>query len=89
MTCYLPSYRMEVHGYSEEQVKYYMDIINGITNAGKKDNAAPLFDWGKYVERDGRLIMPVSVQAHHSFVDGLHVGRFVERLQKFVREYGV
>ena len=59
------------------------------TNAGKKDNATPLFDWGKYVERDGRLIMPVSVQAHHSFVDGLHIGRFVERLQKFVREYGV
>lgn len=59
------------------------------TNAGKKDNATPLFDWGKYVERDGRFIMPVSVQAHHSFVDGLHIGRFVERLQKFVREYGV
>lgn len=59
------------------------------TNAGKKDNATPLFDWGKYVERDGRLIMPVSVQAHHSFVDGLHIGRFVERLQKFVEEYEV
>ncbi|MBD5483303.1 MAG: chloramphenicol acetyltransferase [Lachnospiraceae bacterium] len=59
------------------------------TNAGKKDNATPLFDWGKYVERDGRLIMPVSVQAHHSFVDGLHIGRFAERLQKFVEEYGV
>lgn len=56
------------------------------TNSGKKDNATPLFDWGKYFERDGRLLMPVSVQAHHSFVDGLHVGRFVERLQKFVRE---
>ncbi|MDE5820491.1 MAG: chloramphenicol acetyltransferase [Lachnospiraceae bacterium] len=59
------------------------------TNAGKKDNATPLFDWGKYVERDGRLIMPVSVQAHHSFVDGLHIGRFVERLQRFVKEYEV
>lgn len=59
------------------------------TNSGKKDNATPLFDWGKYFERDGRLLMPVSVQAHHSFVDGLHVGRFVERLQQFVREYGV
>ena len=57
------------------------------TNSGKKDNATPLFDWGKFFERDGRLLIPVSVQAHHSFVDGLHVGRFAERLQKFFDEY--
>lgn len=57
------------------------------TNAGKKDNATPLFDWGKYFERDGRIIMPVSVQAHHSFVDGLHIGRFTDRLQGFMNEY--
>lgn len=40
------------------------------TNSGKKDNATPLFDWGKYHDRDGKIYMPVSVQAHHSFVDG-------------------
>lgn len=57
------------------------------TNSGKKDNATPLFDWGKFFERDGRLLIPVSVQAHHSFVDGLHVGRFAERLQKYFDEY--
>lgn len=52
------------------------------TNSGKKDNATPLFDWGKYYEKDGRLLMPVSVQAHHSFVDGIHIGQFAEELQK-------
>ena len=51
------------------------------TNAGRRDNATPLFDWGKFVEKEGRLMMPVSVQAHHSFVDGLHIGQFVEQLQ--------
>ncbi len=54
------------------------------TISGQKDNATPLFDWGKYVERDGKIIMPLSVQAHHSFVDGIHVGRFYEALQKFL-----
>jgi chloramphenicol O-acetyltransferase type A len=54
------------------------------TNSGKKDNATPLFDWGKYFERDGKTILPFSVQAHHSFVDGLHVGRLVESLQRFL-----
>ncbi len=56
------------------------------TNSGKRENATPLFDWGKYVEKDGRIVMPVSVQAHHSFVDGLHIGRFANRLQEFMEE---
>lgn len=53
------------------------------TNSGKKDNGTPLFDWGKYHEKDGRLLIPVSIQAHHSFVDGIHIGRFVEKLQNY------
>lgn len=57
------------------------------TNSGKKDNATPLFDWGKYFEKDGRIIMPVSVQAHHSFVDGLHIGKFADKLQRFMNEF--
>ena len=56
------------------------------TNSGKKDNATPLFDWGKYYEKDGKVIIPISVQAHHSFVDGLHIGQFAEQLQKFLNE---
>lgn len=56
------------------------------TNQGKKDCSTPLFDWGKFSEHDGRTVMPVSVQAHHSFVDGLHVARFAERLQAFFDE---
>ncbi|MCI9398118.1 MAG: hypothetical protein HFI55_14640 [Lachnospiraceae bacterium] len=42
------------------------------TNSEKKDNATPLFDWEKYYEKDGKIVMPVSVQAHHSFVDGMN-----------------
>lgn len=56
------------------------------TNSGKKDNATPLFDWGKYYEKDGKIIMPVSVQAHHSFVDGIHIGRFAEKLQDYLNK---
>lgn len=57
------------------------------TNSGKKDNATPLFDWGKYFERDGKIVLPFSVQAHHSFVDGLHIGKLADLLQKFLNEY--
>jgi len=54
------------------------------TNSGKKDNATPLFDWGKYYLKDGRYFMPLSVQAHHSFADGLHVGKFAEKIQEYL-----
>lgn len=56
------------------------------TNSGKKDNATPLFDWGKYYEKDGRLVMPLSVQADHSFVDGIHIGKFADLLQEYMNE---
>ena len=29
--------------------------------------------------------MPVSIQAHHSFVDGIHVGKLVARLQEYMK----
>lgn len=57
------------------------------TNSGKKENATPLFDWGKYHEKDGRIIMPLSVQAHHSFVDGIHIAKFENTLQKYLNNF--
>ena len=60
----------------------YMHISH--TNSGKKDNATPLFDWGKFRVADKKLLMPLSVQVHHSFVDGLHIGKFVDILQKYL-----
>jgi chloramphenicol O-acetyltransferase type A len=46
-----------------------------------KDDAVPRLAWGRYFEENGRLLLPFSVQAHHSFVDGLHMGRYINRLQ--------
>ncbi len=54
------------------------------TNSGKKENATPLFDWGKYFEREGKMILPFSVQVHHSFVDGIHIGKLVDSLQNYL-----
>lgn len=54
------------------------------TDSGKKDNATPLFDWGKFYEKDRRILLPFSVQVHHSFVDGIHIGRLAERLQGYL-----
>ena len=60
----------------------YLHISHTIS--GKKDAATPLFDWGKFYEKDGRKYMPLSIQGHHSFVDGLHVGRLAEKIQNYL-----
>lgn len=57
------------------------------TNSGKKDNATPLFDWGKFFERDGKWILPFSVQVHHSFVDGIHIGKLADSLQNYLNRF--
>ena len=56
------------------------------TNSGKKDNATPLFDWGKFYEKNGKIVIPISVQVHHSFVDGIHIARFADLLQACLNE---
>lgn len=57
------------------------------TESGKKDNATPLFDWGKFYEKDGKIYMPFSVQVHHSFVDGVHIGKLAEKLQCYLDSF--
>lgn len=57
------------------------------TNSGNKDNATPLFDWGKYFERNGKTILPFSVQVHHSFVDGIHIAKFLELLCQYLDNF--
>lgn len=54
------------------------------TDSGAKDKANPMFYWGKFQEKDGKLMMPFSVQAHHSFVDGIHMGRLFNHIQQYL-----
>lgn len=46
----------------------------------------PIFTMGKYVEAEGRTLMPLAIQVHHAACDGLHVGRFVEAVQVLVAD---
>ena len=44
-------------------------------------DSVPRLAWGKFFEDGEGLKMGLGVQAHHGVVDGLHVGRFYERVQ--------
>ncbi|MGE5397593.1 MAG: CatA-like O-acetyltransferase [Chitinophagales bacterium] len=56
------------------------------TDFGKPDKAQPIFDWGKYYKKEDKYMMPFSVQVHHAFVDGIHIGKLAEKLQRYLDE---
>lgn len=60
--------------------------LTGLTNERDMDpaDAIPRLAWGKYVLRDGRRELGYSVEVNHRFIDGLHIGRFAERLQALI-----
>ena len=42
----------------------------------------PSVEAGKITEKNGKLLMPLSITCHHAATDGYHVHRFLEWLQK-------
>ena len=42
----------------------------------------PILTFGKMFKENGRLMMPLGVNAHHALMDGMHVAQFVESFQK-------
>lgn len=48
------------------------------------EDSVPRFAWGKYFQQGECLMMPLSVQGHHALMDGLHIGRYYQRLQGYL-----
>ena len=84
--------RVKTEPYIEEKIQddsmLFMSSIPWVSFTGfmhplrlNPVDSVPRFAWGKYREHDGMVLMPLSVQAHHAVVDGLHVGRYYEQIQ--------
>jgi chloramphenicol O-acetyltransferase type A len=43
-------------------------------------DSIPRFAWGKFFEEGDRVKIPLSVQGHHALMDGLHIGRYYDRV---------
>ena len=48
---------------------------------GLKDYFFPSVEAGKFVHRDGRCFLPLSLTCHHAATDGYHLAQFLEQLQ--------
>ncbi len=53
-----------------------------------KDDSVPRLAWGKHYTEGSQVLLPFSVQAHHSFVDGIHMGRYIDYLQDYLNRPG-
>lgn len=53
-----------------------------INVANMQNFFAPMFTLGKYYTQDGKVLLPLAVQVHHSVCDGFHVARLINELQE-------
>ena len=53
-----------------------------INVANMQNFFAPMFTLGKYYNQDGKILLPLAVQVHHSVCDGFHVARLINELQE-------
>src|SRR5437773_1269791 len=51
-----------------------------------RGDSIPRIVFGKFAKDNERLMMPISVEVHHALMDGLHVGRFLGRLEEALSE---
>lgn len=51
---------------------------------GERNDSVPRFAWGRCHEVGERHVMPLNVQLHHALADGIHAGRFYERVGHYL-----
>ncbi|HEY5884648.1 MAG TPA: CatA-like O-acetyltransferase [Pyrinomonadaceae bacterium] len=52
-------------------------------NLGREESI-PKIAFGKFIKENERVLVPFSVEVHHALMDGLHVGRYVTRVQELL-----
>ena len=51
------------------------------------DESTPRITWGKYEEdSSGKVLLPVTLLAHHALVDGIHLAQFYNNLEQTIQE---
>jgi chloramphenicol O-acetyltransferase type A len=61
--------------------------FTSVTNPmpGNPADSIPRIIYGKHFKRDGKILMPFSVQVNHALMDGVHVSKFYFRLADFLK----
>jgi chloramphenicol O-acetyltransferase type A len=78
--------------FTEREIKDYVFITSipwldftSIQHPVKKLSSVdiPSIAWGRFrEEKEGKIVMPFSVQVHHGFVDGFHIHQLAQEIDK-------
>jgi chloramphenicol O-acetyltransferase type A len=52
----------------------------------RREDSVPKISFGKFIRENDRTLMPFSVEVHHALVDGLHVGRYIARIEEMLAQ---
>jgi chloramphenicol O-acetyltransferase type A len=52
----------------------------------RREDSVPKISFGKFTRENDRTVMPFSVEVHHALVDGLHVGRYIARVEEMLAQ---
>lgn len=86
--CRQPGSHLESQDSNPAQIHYSVIPwihFTGVTHPRNhaRDDSIPKIVFGKIKESGDSLIMPVSVEAHHALMDGVHLGQYFEGLQSY------
>jgi chloramphenicol O-acetyltransferase type A len=48
----------------------------------QSSDSVPKITFGKASLKDGKWLLPTSIEVHHGLVDGVHIAQFLEEFQK-------
>lgn len=65
----------------------FTHVTNAYHEAHK--DSIPRVCFGKFEKTNGKLLMPLSIEVHHGCMDGIHVGKFFEKLQDRLNHYSL
>ncbi len=54
---------------------------------GAVKESVPKLAFGKFIKKEDKLMMPISIAVNHALVDGYHVGLFVDIFQEFLNDF--
>jgi len=63
----------------------YFTGLSHPRNYGTADSI-PKIVFGKYEDQGGRMLMPLSVEAHHALLDGFHMGLYFKGFQAIIND---
>lgn len=82
----------DAHGVEEHRPDLILISVNPwfrfsglqLSDPANPHESLPIFTFGKLTPIEGKRVMPVSLRVNHGFVDGFHIGCFLEEFQKML-----